>query len=75
VLLEKSQINFGVRCPDSILSCQHLKNNKRLKMNHFETQINAQNNKRQNLIIKTAAAWRIFLPPLNMLRIFIFLFR
>jgi hypothetical protein len=44
--------------------------------NHLETKINARNNKRQNLSIKTAAAWRIFLPSLNMSRIFaIFLFR
>jgi hypothetical protein len=56
-------MKFGVRCLESILSCQHLKNIKRLKKNHLETQMNAQNNKKQNLSRKTAAAWQIFLPP------------
>jgi hypothetical protein len=46
------------------------------KKNHLETQTNAQNNKRQNLSIKTAAVWQIFSPPLNRSQIFvIFLFR
>jgi hypothetical protein len=38
---------------------------KRLKKNYFETQTNAQNNKRQNLSTKTSAIWGIFLPPLT----------
>jgi hypothetical protein len=36
---------------------QHTLNIKRLKKNHLETQINAQNNKRQKLPIKIAATW------------------
>jgi hypothetical protein len=51
----KPQIKFGARCPDSVLSFQNSLNIKRLKKNHLETQTNAQNNKRQNLSIKTAA--------------------
>jgi hypothetical protein len=43
------------RYPESVLSCQHSLNIKRLKNNHLETQTNAQNNKRQNLLIKTVA--------------------
>jgi hypothetical protein len=42
---KKTQIKFGVWCPESILSCQHSKNIQRLKKNHLETQMNAQNNK------------------------------
>jgi hypothetical protein len=57
VLLRKPQIKFGERCPESILSFQHSLNIKILKNNHLETQTNAQNNKRQNLSIKTAATW------------------
>jgi hypothetical protein len=50
------QINFCLRCPESILSCQHSQNIKKLKKNHFEAQMNAQNNKRQSLSSKIAAA-------------------
>jgi hypothetical protein len=57
VLQTKRQIKFGATCLESVLSCQHLLNIKRLKKNHLETQKNAQNNKRQNLPIKTVAAW------------------
>jgi hypothetical protein len=39
---------------------------KRLKNNLLGT----QNNKRQNLSRKIAAAWQMFLPPLNMSRFF-----
>jgi hypothetical protein len=46
------------------------KNIKRLKKNHLETQMNAQNNKRQNLSRKIVAAWQIFSRPLNMSGIF-----
>jgi hypothetical protein len=52
---KKTQIKFGARCTKSSLSFQHSLNIKRLKNNHLETQTNAQNNKRQNLPIKTAA--------------------
>jgi hypothetical protein len=41
-------------CKVSALSFQQSLNIKRLKKNHLETQTNAQNNKRQNLPIKTA---------------------
>jgi hypothetical protein len=41
VLQRKTQIKFGVWFPESVLSCQHLLNIKRLKKNHLETQINA----------------------------------
>jgi hypothetical protein len=66
VLQGKPQINFGAWFTESILSFQHSLNIKILKKNHLETQTNAQNNKRQNLSIKIAAAWRIFSPHLNM---------
>jgi hypothetical protein len=59
VLQIKPQIKFGAWCLESILSCLYLLNIKTLKKNHLETQTNAQNNKRQNLPIKTALAWRI----------------
>jgi hypothetical protein len=52
---KKTPNKIGARCPQSILSCQHSLNIKRLKNNYLETQTNAQNNKRQNLPIKTAA--------------------
>jgi hypothetical protein len=52
---KKTQIKFGARCPESVLSCQNLLYIKRFKKNHLETQTNAQINKRQNLPIKTAA--------------------
>jgi hypothetical protein len=55
VLQGKLQIKFGTRCLESVLIFQHSLNNKRLKKNHLDTQTNAQNNKRQNLPIKTAA--------------------
>jgi hypothetical protein len=55
VLQRKPQIKFGVRFPESVLSLQHSLNIKRIKKNHLETQTNTQNNKRQNLPIKTAA--------------------
>jgi hypothetical protein len=48
----KTQIKFGERCPESVLSLQHSLNIKILKNNHLETQTNAQNYKRQNLSIK-----------------------
>jgi hypothetical protein len=51
----KPQIKFGARCPDSVLSFQNSINIKKLKKKHLETQTNAQNNKRQNPSIKTAA--------------------
>jgi hypothetical protein len=63
VLQGKPQIKFGAWCPESILSFQHSLNIKILRNNHLETQTNAQNNKRQNLSIKTATAWRNFVPP------------
>jgi hypothetical protein len=47
----KPQIKFGARFPESVLSFQHPLNIKRLENNHLET----QNNKRQNLSIKTEA--------------------
>jgi hypothetical protein len=74
---KKTLNKFCTRFPESALSCQDSINIKRLKKNHLETQTNAQNNKRQNLPIKTAAVSKIVLPPpLNMSRIFaIFLFR
>jgi hypothetical protein len=55
VLQGKPQIKFGARCPESELILQCSLNIKRLKKNHLETQTNAQNNKRQNLSIKTGA--------------------
>jgi hypothetical protein len=67
---EINQIKFGIRFPEIILSFKHSQNIKIIKKNHLETQINARNNKRQNLSIKIAADWRIFLPPLNMSRNF-----
>jgi hypothetical protein len=60
---KKTPNKFGARCPESVLSCQHSPNIKRLKKNHLKTQTNAQNNKRQNLPIKRAAAWRLFCHP------------
>jgi hypothetical protein len=57
------QINFSAWCPESILSFQHSKNIKILKNNYLETQINARNNKRQNLPIKIAKVRQCFLPP------------
>jgi hypothetical protein len=42
----------------------------KIKNNHLETQTNARNNIRQNLSIKIATTWRIFLPPLNISGIF-----
>jgi glycerol-3-phosphate acyltransferase PlsY len=42
---KKTQIKFCVMCLEIILNCQHSQNIKRLKNNHLETQINAQNNK------------------------------
>jgi hypothetical protein len=57
-----------------ILSCKHSLNIKILKKNHLETRINARNNKRHNLPIKTAVAWRIFSPPLNMSRILLYFY-
>jgi hypothetical protein len=56
VLLRKPQIKFGTRCPESIKFPTITKYQK-TKKNHLETQKNAQNNKRQNLSIKTTAAW------------------
>jgi hypothetical protein len=53
---KKSPKKIDVRCTEIRLSCQHSKNIKRLKKNQFETQMNAQNNKRQNLSRKTAAS-------------------
>jgi hypothetical protein len=53
---KKIQLKFGVWCPETILSCQYSQNIKILKNNHLETQINARNNKRENLSIKIAAA-------------------
>jgi hypothetical protein len=55
VLQRKPQIKFGARFPESVLSFQHSLDIKILKNNHLETQTNAQNNKRQNLSIKTVA--------------------
>jgi hypothetical protein len=55
MLQRKTQIKFGARFPESVLSCQNSLNIKRLKKNHLESQTNAQNNKRQNLPIKTVA--------------------
>jgi hypothetical protein len=63
VLQRKPQIKFDARFPESVFSCQNSLNIKRLKKNHLETQTNAQNNKRHNLSIKTAAIWWIFPPP------------
>jgi hypothetical protein len=57
VLQRKTQIKFGARCPESVLSLQYSLNIKRLKNNHLETQTNAENNKRQNLLIKIAEVW------------------
>jgi hypothetical protein len=37
-------------------------NYQKTQKNHLETRTNAQNNKRQNLPIKTTAVWQIFLP-------------
>jgi hypothetical protein len=54
---EKPQIKFSARFPESILSFQRSLNIKRLKNNHLEIQTNARNNKRENLQIKTTAAW------------------
>jgi hypothetical protein len=51
---EKNQIKFCIRFPEIILSFQHSQN---IKKNRLETQINARNNKRQNLSIKIAADW------------------
>jgi hypothetical protein len=62
---KKTPNKFGASGPESVLSFQHSLNIRILKNNHLETQTNAQNNKRQNLSIKTAAVWRIFLPLLN----------
>jgi hypothetical protein len=55
VLQRKPQIKFGARFPESVLSFQHSLDIKILKNNHLETQTNTQNNKRQNLSIKTVA--------------------
>jgi hypothetical protein len=52
---KKTPNKFVERCPESVLSFQHLLNIKILKKNHLETQTNAQNNKRHNLPIKIAA--------------------
>jgi hypothetical protein len=62
VLQRKPKIKIYVWFPESILIFQHSLNIKRLKKNHLETQINARNNKRQNLSRKTATAWGIFCP-------------
>jgi hypothetical protein len=43
---KKTPNKFVARCPESVLSCQHSPNIKRLKKNHLKTQTNAQNNKR-----------------------------
>jgi hypothetical protein len=76
IATKKPQIKFGARCPESLLSFQQSLHIKRLKNNHLQTQTNAQNNKRQNLAIKTTAVWKNISPPLNRSRIFaIFLFR
>jgi hypothetical protein len=40
----KPQIKSILRCPESILSCQHLQNIQRPKKNHLEAQMNAENN-------------------------------
>jgi hypothetical protein len=56
------QIKFGIRCQESILTCQHSQNIKRLIKNQIEARKNAQNNKRWNLSRKITRAWRIF-PP------------
>jgi hypothetical protein len=63
VLQRKPQIKFGAICTESVLIFQYSLNIKRLKKNHLETQTNAQNNKRQNLSIKTPAVWQKILPP------------
>jgi hypothetical protein len=55
VLQRNPKIKFGARFPESVLSCHYSLNIKRLKKNHLETQTNAQNDKRQNLPIKTAS--------------------
>jgi hypothetical protein len=52
---KKTQIKFGAMFLEIVLSFQHSLNIKILKNNHLETQTNTQNNKRQNLPIKTAA--------------------
>jgi hypothetical protein len=75
VLQRKPQIQFGARCPESVLSFQHSLNIKRLKKNHLETQTNAQNNKRQNLPIKTTAVWQKISPLKYVKKIALFLFR
>jgi hypothetical protein len=76
VLQRKPQIKFCAMCPESVLSFQHSLNIIILKKNNLETQTNAQNNKRQNLPIKTAATWQILSPLLHRSRNFsIFLFR
>jgi hypothetical protein len=62
---KKLQIKFGGRCTESVLSCKHSINIKIIKKNHLETQTNAQNNKSQNLSIKTPAVLRIFPHLLN----------
>jgi hypothetical protein len=70
VLQGKPQIKFGARFTESSDSL----NIKILKKNHLETQTNAQNNKRQNLPIKIAAVWQIFLPPIKHVKIFSYIF-
>jgi hypothetical protein len=72
MLQRKPQIKFGAMCTESVVSCQHSLNIKRLKKNHLETQTNAQNNKRQNMSIKIAPAWQIFSLLLNRSQFFFY---